>query len=459
MPFRATANGGSRSAAPPPAISRPGSAAAASCRNPTLNWDVPRAIVADATALYVAGGDGANGSGYDRWRIEKRAASDAALVTAFGTGGVVTTSAAASTARALALAGGSLYVVGDESYAWKIEKRDQQTAALQSGFGTGGVVTSGSGEAHAVVLTGADLIVSGSEGFSSWRLERRNATTGALIYSVVETFPDVGCGPQAAFSAAVDGAFVYLPAASGQWRRRDLATGGASTPGADCSGSCDAVTAVDADGFLYLAGEVGNRWRIEKRSLATGALAPEFGSGGAVTTASSYSEVDAAAVDQGILYVFGLESVAGADTQWRIEKRSPVDGTLVTAPSPTPTPNPGQCAPVTLGDCKTTVRFVGTVEPRDRFTTRCLLTLDASSNGIDPAHEGVLLSLTDADSPACLAPCFARLATPTRRGRCWKYRAPKGSEHGIQSLAICDVDPARGVYRLTARSHAPTCSA
>ena len=95
---------------------------------------------------------------------------------------------------------------------------------------------------------------------------------------------------------------------------------------------------------------------------------------------------------------------------------------------------------------------MGTVEPRDRFTTRCLLTLDASSNGIDPAHEGVLLSLTDADSPACLAPCFAHLATPTRRGRCWKYRAPKGSEHGIQSLAICDVDPARGVYRLTARS-------
>ena len=186
--------------------------------NPTFNWDVPRAIVADATALYVAG-DGANGSGYDRWRIEKRAASDAALVTAFGTGGVVTTSAAASTARALALVGGSLYVVGDESYAWKIEKRDQQTAALQSGFGTGGVVTSGSGEAHAVVLTGADLIVSGSEGFSSWRLERRNATTGALIYSVVETFPDVGCGPQAAFSAAVDGAFVYLAGeASGQWR-------------------------------------------------------------------------------------------------------------------------------------------------------------------------------------------------------------------------------------------------
>lgn len=96
------------------------------------------------------------------------------------------------------------------------------------------------------------------------------------------------------------------------------------------------------------------------------------------------------------------------------------------------------------------VRQIETVG--DVWSSGADLILDGGSNGIDPVHEGVRLSLTDADSPACSAPCFSALVSPTRIGRCWKYRAPKGSEHGIQSLAICDLDPARGVYRLTARS-------
>ena len=79
------------------------------------------------------------------------------------------------------------YVFGGDTY-WHVEKRSLTTGALIPAFGTGGVVTSnpttGYDRADAIVVGAAGLYVGGLEvvGGSNrqWRMEKRNATTGAL---------------------------------------------------------------------------------------------------------------------------------------------------------------------------------------------------------------------------------------------------------------------------------------
>ena len=112
-----------------------------------------------------------------------------------------------------------------------------------------------------------------------------------------------------------------------------------------------------------------------------------------------------------------------------------------------------QCVPVTLTDCKVDVHFRAGAVPADVFSAHCMVTLGAGSNGIDPVSEGIRLMLSDADSPLCSAPCFDHVVVPQRFGRCWRYRQPDHAAPGLRMLKLCDVDPGRGVYRLTARSN------
>jgi hypothetical protein len=86
--------------------------------------------------------------------------------------------------------------------------------------------------------------------------------------------------------------------------------------------------AIDAS-YMYVAGfdnttSNGLEWRIEKRSLATGALVSSFGSGGVVVNNFGSPSLDdsarAISVDSSYIYVAGFETVSGIDSRWRIMK-------------------------------------------------------------------------------------------------------------------------------------------
>lgn len=148
----------------------------------------------DGGSLYLAGNDDV--PGHRQWRLEKRSATDGSLVTAFGTMGVIQESIGSSDAYALAIVvdGGSVFVGGYDSATgsaeWRLEKRDPTTGALNTSFGTGGVVLadhSVPGSDHIVRLlpfAGA-LYVAGTTQpgnlYSGWRVERRALADGSLV--------------------------------------------------------------------------------------------------------------------------------------------------------------------------------------------------------------------------------------------------------------------------------------
>lgn len=114
-------------------------------------------------------------------------------------------------------------------------------------------------------------------------------------------------------------------------------TGGALS--VNPSTGADRLSALGWDGFyLYLVGfdsGPGDRqWRIEKRQGSDGQPDTGFGTLGVVTSNPSAvsDEVTALLFDGNSLYVAGFDESAGAgDSQWRIEKRRGSDGALVAA--------------------------------------------------------------------------------------------------------------------------------
>jgi len=81
-------------------------------------------------------------------------------------------------------------------------------------------------------------------------------------------------------------------------------------------------TAMYVVGYHWTTGSSSDQWRIEKRSLADGSLVPGFGAGGVVTSDPSWDDDIAygIAIDSTAIYVVGSDQSPG-DTQWRIEKR------------------------------------------------------------------------------------------------------------------------------------------
>ncbi len=93
------------------------------------------------------------------------------------------------------------------------------------------------------------------------------------------------------------------------------------------------AVAVDSSN-IYVAGEDYNtgsyEWRIEKRSLSDGSLVLGFGTQGVISGdySTSGDGALAMAIDLSYMYVAGVDSVLG-NRRWRIEKRNLSDGTLV----------------------------------------------------------------------------------------------------------------------------------
>lgn len=120
--------------------------------NPSSRGDVITALQVDDAggAIYAGGYDAAIGNNNDQWRVEKIDLSTGALITAFGTSGVLQVNPSANndqiTDMALDGAGGFIYFTGYDSTSadmrWRIEKRERSSGALVTAFGSSGVVTS-----------------------------------------------------------------------------------------------------------------------------------------------------------------------------------------------------------------------------------------------------------------------------------------------------------------------------
>ena len=232
-----------------------------------------------------------------------------------------------------------VYTVGYDSSpgdpGWRIEKRSltdgtliwQQTENPSSNVDI----------AYAVAVDGTGIYVAGydySQGDAQWRIEKRSLTDGTLIWQQTN---NPSSGDDVALDIAVDSSGIYAVGydsspGNAQWRiEKRRPTDGTliwqqtENPSSSYSGACG--IAIDRTG-IYVAGYdslPGNtQWRIEKRSLTDGTLIWQQ----TENPSSSYDEAYAVAVDGTGMYVVGTDSLPG-NTEWRIEKRSLTDGTLI----------------------------------------------------------------------------------------------------------------------------------
>jgi hypothetical protein len=332
--------------------------------DPSTGMDRARDIAIDSTAMYVVGYDYSPGN--YQWRIEKRSLTDGSLVPGFGTGGVITSnpSTGSDVAFSIAIDSTAMYVVGydysPDNYQWRIEKRSLIDGSLVPGFGTGGVVASnpstGSDQAWDIAIDSTATYVvgyDGSPGNNQWRMEKRSLTDGSLVPEfgtggVVTINPSTGS--DVARSISIDSTAMYVvgydySTGNDQWRieKRSLAdgsllsgfgTGGVAT--SNPSTSYDAAFSISIDSTaMYVVGYDSSpenwQWRIEKRSLADGNLVPGFGTGGVVTSDPTTGADVAYSIniDSTAMYVVGYDIIP-ENNQWRVEKRSLADGSLVT---------------------------------------------------------------------------------------------------------------------------------
>lgn len=284
-------------------------------------------VAVDATGIYVVGEDYVAGLG--QWHMEKRSLVDGSLIWTQ----VNNFSNNRETAYKVAVDSTGIYIVGfDEvlpslNKQWRMQKRNLSTGALIwnqiSNPGAGG------DEAKDIAVDTTGIYVVGGDSAAGWqmRIEKRNLSTGALIWSQISN-------PTAAYEYAVgvdvDSTGVYIggydtSTNNNYWRveKRNLSTGAliwsqvnnATTYIKQVFGS-----AIDNSGF-YLVGQDSSRWRIEKRDLTSGAqLWNRFNA----LSALSYNIPFSAEVDSTGIYVVGQDNVGTplvANTQWRIEKR------------------------------------------------------------------------------------------------------------------------------------------
>lgn len=292
-------------------------------------------VAVDATGVYVVGEDSAAGLG--QWHMEKRSLVDGSLiwtqVNNFSNGREIAYRANVDIT--------GVYIVGydraiaDSNGQWRMQKRNLSTGALiwnqTSNPGVGG------DEAKDIAIDGSGIYVVGTDSAAGWqmRIEKRNLSTGALIWSQVN---NPTAGYEYSVGVAVDSTGVYMASYdtstnNNYWRaeKRNLSTGAliwgqvsnATTYIKQVFGS-----AIDNSGF-YLIGQDSSRWRIEKRDLMSGTLLwNKFN----ILSALSYNIPFSVEVDNTGIYVVGQDNIGTplvSNTQWRIEKKSLTECTII----------------------------------------------------------------------------------------------------------------------------------
>jgi hypothetical protein len=332
----------------------------------TTSFAVPDGVLAGGTTYYwrTIAENSAGSTTASNAPFSFTVLSIGALVPGFGAGGVVTSdpSKGYEVALGIAIDSTAMYVIGCDyspgNYQWRIEKRSLTDGSLLPGFGTGGVVTSNPGTGHdvarSIAIDSTAMYVVGDDGnfgITQWRIgriEKRSLTDGSLVpgfgTSGVVT-SNHSAGYDVAHGIAIDSTAMYVIGCDSgcdsdpgneQWRieKRSLADG-SLVPGFGAGGVVTSDPSTDPDGAfgividsaaMYVVGydySPGSlQWRIEKRSLTDGSLLPGFGTGGVVTgnPSTSTDVAHGIAIDSTAMYVVGDDSSPG-NSQWRIEKR------------------------------------------------------------------------------------------------------------------------------------------
>jgi hypothetical protein len=339
---------------------------------------VARVLALDPDFVYTAG---------VRWddeigdiQVEKRNLATGQLAADFGTAGVLSLEQAVTTphntpvpALGLVVDGPYLYMT---SASFTVEKRNAADGSLVAEFGAAGVSQNEADDgslAQALVLRDGVLYVAGSEGFAGTRLEARDAATGELLYEVTDRVKDNGCGRQGTVALAATDDALYLAGRSyGQWhveRRRRSDGERIYAQELPPSGNCESALGLALDdAAMYVAGENDHNWRVEKRSLVDGELVEGFGEGGVIESSDHLptGAAHAIAVQDGVLHVAGAwDQRFETQTDWRLERRSAADGSILECPSWTPdvpgvpycgsTPRVGDGGPLAGVDCEVRV--------------------------------------------------------------------------------------------------------
>lgn len=268
------------------------------------------------------------------------------LVGTFGTNGAVTENPSNSTdiVTSLATDETGLYVAGYDiasGVRWRVQKRDvydgsilwTQIANLSSG---------GQAKGISVDATGLYVVGLDQQGANQWRIEKRDLNTGAEIWTQSENPSPAG---DSAEGIIIDNSNMYIAgyeSSSGNdgWRiqKRLLSDGTVvwSQNNNLSSGSDQAFGITQDASGIYIAGydsSPGNRqWRIEKRSAADGTLMWTQSS----NPSNSDDEARAIVVDETGVYIAGYDQSPG-NYQWRIEKRDLDNGSLIWSISSNPT--------------------------------------------------------------------------------------------------------------------------
>lgn len=262
-------------------------------------------------------------------------------------------------ATGVAVDGTGMYVVGSDyngsagSFSeWRIEKRNLATGEFVLSFGSAGAISehigSFSDAASAVAVDGSGLYVGGYDtnttgGQTECRIEKRDLSTGAFIvgFGSGGAISEHGC--YSVSGVAVDGTGLYLvgsddntPTNNSEWRieKRSLTTGAMIWSQSEhISSASDGADGVAVDGTgVYVVGSDENtpsnnaEWRIEKRGLTTGDII--WSRSEHLSTGSDLGW--AASVDGTGLYAVGIDrNTTDARSEWRIEKRDLSTGMLV----------------------------------------------------------------------------------------------------------------------------------
>src|SRR5207237_118987 len=138
----------------------------------------------------------------------------------------------------------SLYIVGASGTTpiWRIEKRSLSDGSITTAFGTSGVVTGNTNAVpRGIAIDSSNMYVVGEDDAAqlggAWRIEMRSLTDGSSAYAIA---------------------------------------------GSSTSAVARAV-AIDST-YLYVVGDGQSVFRMEKRSLSSGAGDTTFGSGGIATS-------------------------------------------------------------------------------------------------------------------------------------------------------------------------------
>ena len=299
------------------------------------------------------------------WRIEKRSLTSGALITTFGTNGFITESYGGNDqAWGVAVDATGMYVVGYDDYPgthaeMRIEKRSLTTGDFITTFGTNGAISedfpSGTSVAGKVAVDATGIYIAGYDqntvgNKNEWRVEKRNLTTGDIIWGKSE---HISSGSDSANDVAVDSSGVYYVGVDQNTvgnvyemrvEKRNLTTGDILWAQSEhfSAGEWLSGVAVDSSG-VYVVGydenTVGNKleWRVEERSLTTGAIVWAQSE----HVSSNNDQAMAIAVDNSAIYVAGADqNTFDKDYECMLEKRNlgvaltvtpqtPLNGTLI----------------------------------------------------------------------------------------------------------------------------------